>query len=147
MRPTDEPICLYIVFSDHFIREAGSGKFSLIGIFHQLIFNSFPATAPNFCITAALNNFEGDLENVKVTMRLEERGSGHVACSVSSTVNSKVKFTREMLVEIPVRMPRFSISGPGEYELVVLVDNEKVGVRTLKILSTTGGPTSEIKGE
>lgn len=114
-------------------------------MFHLMHFGKFPSQLPSFCVTVALDNFEGVIEKAKVTLRLEEEHSGHVLCSVGAELNSSVPFTRSMIAEMPLRVPRCHVTSPGNYKFVVLVNNEKVGERTLPILPVTTGPKTDIK--
>src|SRR5207248_1620207 len=83
MEPT---LCGAIILSDTVIREAGTGKLSLIGCFTNWNSSQFPFPVPPFCATALVTNFRGKLEKASITMRIEDPKTGHVLTSVSGAI-------------------------------------------------------------
>lgn len=138
---SDAVIEPFIVFSDTVIREGGTGKLSFIGTFDQWNSPNFPFRAPAFVVTVRLTNLVGQLSKVRVTFRAEERGTGHVIASAGAEINSEREFSRSDAIELPIKIPTIQFQHSGEYELVVLVNNEPLGKRVFKVNALTQGTT------
>lgn len=137
---TFEAACEGIMFSDMIIREQGTGKLSLIGIFTHFNAPGFPFTTPPFYITAFLSNFRGKPESVDVTFRLEEGKSAHVLGSVHAKVNFNPEappMEAHNVVELPVQIPPTRLPEQGTYFVVVLVDGTEVKRRAISIKAIT----------
>lgn len=131
-----EPACEGIMFSDMVIREEGTGKLSLIGVFQQFNAATFPFTAPPFFVTAFLSNFQGKLDAMDVTIRVEEGTSGHVLGSVHGKINinpDAPPFEKSAVIELPVQVPPTRFPAKGIYFVAVLVDGMEVRRRALTL--------------
>ena len=136
-----EPACDGITFSDMVIREQGTGKLSLIGVFTQFNARGFPFTTPPFYVTAFLSNFQGKIETIDVTFRLEEGKSAHVLGSVHGKININPEappLEKHVVIELPVQVPPTPFPQQGTYFVVVLVDGMEVKRRALPIMAVTG---------
>jgi hypothetical protein len=135
-----EPACEGIMFSDMVIREQGTGKLSLIGVFTQLNAPGFPFTTPPVYVTAFLSNFQGKIDSIDVTIRLEETKSAHVLGSVHGkvTINPEAPpLEKHVVIELPVQIPPTSVPQQGTYFVVVLVDGTEIKRRALMIRAMT----------
>ena len=136
-----DPVCSGLMFSDMVIREQGTGKLSLIGVFSQFNAPGFPFTAPPFYVTAFLTNFQGKVESIELTIRVEESKSAHVLGSVHGTVNispDAPPFEKHVVIEFPVQIPPARFPEQGIYFVVVLIDGNEVNRRSINIRSVTG---------
>ena len=136
-----EPACSGLMFSDMVIREQGTGKLSLIGVFSQFNAPGFPFTAPPFYVTAFLTNFQGKIESIDLTFRIEESKSAHVLGSVHGKVNinpDAPPFEKNVVIEFPVQIPPTRFPEQGTYLVVVLIDGTEVFRRTINIRTVTG---------
>jgi hypothetical protein len=142
MNPESEPTLLqFIVFSDLVIREQGSGKSSLIGTFDLFNVPSFPFQAPPFFVTIGITNVHltravGEPpKEVNVNVRVEDKRSGHVYGNSTGkvSVNEGKTLNRDQTIMITLPMPPITFMQPGPVTVVVHVDNERVGDRTLTI--------------
>lgn len=142
-------LCHGIILSDHLIREAGTGKLSLIGCFNLYNLSQFPAQVPPFFITALLTNLRGKFQKLSVTVRIEDPATGHVLVSSSATMELKEDanpLSDNDVVELPFPIRPIILPKAGMYSIVVLVDNEKIGHRPLKVNSITSSQTPQIEG-
>lgn len=142
MNPESEPTLLqFIVFSDLVIREQGTGKSSLIGAFDLFNAPSFPFQAPPFFVTIGITNVHlsrapGEApKEINVNVRVEDKQSGHVFGNATGKVgiNEGKTLSREATIMITLPLPAMTFIAPGPVTIVVHVDNERVGDRTLAI--------------
>lgn len=129
----------YIIFSNLVIKEQGSNKLSLIGTFQHFIVEKYPFRTPHFFVTVTLTNLRGKLENEKVTVRVEQQGTGFVLCSLTADLNSSRDVTRDTGIEVPFPIPHMLVPAAGLYDVVVLLNNNVVGQRPIAFLTRTGG--------
>jgi len=135
-----EVACEGIMFSDMVIREQGTGKLSLIGIFTHFNSQGFPFTSPPFYATIFLTNFGGKVGPFDVTLRLEEPKSGHVYNSVLGKVDippDAPPLEKNAAIELPMQIPPTRFPEQASYFVVVLVDGEEVKRRAIIIRSVT----------
>lgn len=127
------------MLSDSVIREQGTNKLSLIGVFNQWNCSAFPFRTPPFFVTSFLTNFRvSDSEEgkeINVALRIEETGSGHVLASATAKVKFPKAVQPSAMVEIPFRMDSINLTRPGEHRVVLLVDDEKIAVRPFQVIA------------
>ena len=130
-----EPVAISIVLSDLVVCEQGTGKNSLIGCFHNYNFPRFPAMPPPFFITAALTNLDPEVREFDVTARIEDPSNGMVLASVGSHIQLREPFvmTKETVIEVPMPGAPFIVQKPGNYLVIVLVNNVAAGQRPLTV--------------
>ncbi len=143
MNPRSEPSVLpFIVFSDLVIREQGTGKISLIGTFELFNAPSFPFQTPPFFATIGITNIHlsraagESVSEVNVNIRVEDPKSGHVFGNATGKVGVLEGKTlpREAVIPLALPLPPMTFAEPGTVNVVLHVDNEKVGERTLRII-------------
>ena len=126
-----------INFSDGVLREEGTRKLTLIGTFQHFNVQQFPFQPAPFYVTVALANLRGKLQGFKITIRLEDKSSGHVVASASGEIGSTAELKPTDTIQVP-----FQITGvfhsPGVYSLVVLAQNEQIGSCDLVVKPVTG---------
>jgi len=126
-----------VILCDNFIREEGSGKLSFLGSFQNFNFSQFPAISPPFCVVALITNLSGQLEKLTVTVRVEDPRSGHVINSSSIEIGFKKGLEKDEIFEIPFRIAPSQFHTTGIYQLVVLINNERLGHKDFRVDSTT----------
>jgi hypothetical protein len=141
-----EPKLLGITFSDYVIREHGTGKLTLVGCFSVYNARQFPFTPPRFFVTASFTNLQGHIEALRITARVEDPQSSHVLASTSGEIKFPPDFQhkRNAVMELPIPMPRFTVNQPGDYKVVLLINNENVGDRPLTINPVSAAPTIQL---
>jgi hypothetical protein len=148
MNDCEPALVPYIIFSDSVIREMGTGKLSFIGSFQQFNAIKFPLAVPPFFITARITNLHGDLEKIRLTVRLEEPHSGLVVCNMGAEVVLPEKIKRGSDIEIPFPMTNVVFQHQGNYDVTILLNNELVGKRPISVRSVPSGPPQiDIKKE
>ena len=132
----------FIVFSDLVIREQGTGKLSLIGTFELFNAPSFPFQSPPFFATVGITNIQlsraggQSAKEINVNIRFEDPRSGHVFGNATGKVGVLEGKTlpREAVIPLPLPLPPMTFMEPGTVNVVLLVDNEKLGERALRIM-------------
>lgn len=133
-------ICPAIIFCDTIVKEEGTGKFSMVGSFEFFHAPQFPLFIPmGFCVFVLLDNLTPGLKLLKVTVRIEDANSGHTVASAVGTVNMPQGYDPSGVLNVPFRLAPISFPSAGNYQAVVLIDNEIIGKRRLpvKVLSAT----------
>jgi len=128
-----------IVFSDMVIREAGTGKCSYIGSFQRYTLPQFPVQVPPFFVSIFLTNL-GPVRSVNITARIENAQTGMVLGNSAVSVGFGAEPKRADIFEISLPIFGLGFPAPGDHKAVILVNNEKVGERTLPVLSITVSP-------
>jgi hypothetical protein len=126
-------LCQGIIFSDTVIREAGTGKLSIIGAFSRYNFPSFPFLVPPFVATVLMTNLKGPLERFPITIRVENRRTGHVLASASGEIGGSNELTKTEVIEVPIQLPPINFTEPGVYKIIVLAENSPLGDRDLSV--------------
>ncbi len=136
-----EPVlCPAILLSDLVVREKVTEKLSLVNSFGQLRLPKFPFPTPPFFITVWLTHLRGRVPRLDIATRIEEPKSGHVLASASGQIQFPPEaplFDEQTVLDLPIPMPPFLVPQPAVYSIVILVNNEKVGERSLPILSSS----------
>ena len=129
-----EPVITpFILFSDTVIREEGSGKLSIIGSFQHFNVARFPFVAPPFVVTVCFGNLRGKVDILHLTVRLEHSISGVVMSCVGSEMRLHGEISPSDFFEVPIGLPPCQFTEPGSYSVVVLINNEILGMRPLLI--------------
>jgi hypothetical protein len=121
-----EAVLTGLLFADRLAQEIG-GKWTISGTFSVFQAAQTPVSFPPWYIYAAVANLEGEHS---FTLNLAHDQTSHVALSVSGTFQvSEPKFGVELAVPVfQCVFPHF-----GDYNLILLVDNQPVGGRVLEV--------------
>ena len=139
---SDEPTVISaIMLSDHAIREAGTNKITLIGIFS--IWNSpgFPLRVPLFYITPFITNFREGGEKA-ITIRIENKDR-HVLWSMGGKIGFAAGPVRNVaMVDAPIPVQGLTFMEAGRYRIFVIVDGSEIGFRDFNVVPLTALPPS-----
>lgn len=133
------PVVKAFLICDQVLHDAGTGKKSLIGLFHELRAERFPAVHPLLWVYANLTNARG---RYQFEIRL-----------VEMTENTELGVGRPPPIEIPGPLQTTELSAQlrsvtlpraGTYEFQLLANGELVATKAMKVLELTGpGETPE----
>lgn len=135
--PTDNDpkvICA-ILLSDGAIREMGTGKVTIIGMFAGWNCPFFPFRTPPFCITVSLSNLNSGTRAINLVARIEQKASGLVIGNVAAQLAfpEGAMLDRNTVIDVPLMLPGIQIPQHGEYRIVVLANDEKLDERHLQV--------------
>jgi hypothetical protein len=139
--PDQEPSLVPgITLADYVIRDAGSGKLSLIGCFGQFNFPKFPLKMGRFFVVSGITNLHGSIEKMVATCRIEMAGSGHVVGSSTCEIRFGSKnppLQPRVIFDLAFPFEGCLFVGAGPHDVVVLVNNEVIGTRTIMVSQVT----------
>jgi hypothetical protein len=120
-----KPILLALVICDTVIREAGSGKLSLIGTFSGIFSTSFPMTHHSLSVYIAITEGRG---RMKCRLRLVSLDDNNVVFELPGDI----EFGGPMNVgEMVFQWNQVRFEKPGVYAFEFWVGNELLGSRKL----------------
>jgi hypothetical protein len=142
-------LCSGLVMCEKVIREAGTGKYTLINCFNNFNTMGFPLQSIPFYVFVMLTNCKGTFESINVTLRIENPKTGQVFFSSVGNVKlvSGANLQGSEILEIPFQVTPFLIPEAGLYLLVVLVDNENIGKRSFTVTALAGGTPQVGQGQ
>jgi len=135
-----EPVCMAIMLSDMIIKEHGSGKLSLINCFSAFNAPTFPFASPPFFVTVLISNLEGKVQELHLTVRIEDDQSGFVLANAAGHIKfpeDAPPLQRTDVLEIPFRIPRVNINSAGTYVVNALLNNDSLGKRHFCVRALT----------
>ena len=127
------PKCKAMLLCDQAIVEAGTGKVSIIGTFDRCSVVSLPGRTIPFTIYVVL--IEGVVgHDYEIAVEFHDLNDNLL---VSRTIGSRALWT-EKLSRISIVMPvaPILINHPGEYDLVVLADDQEIDRQRLSVMYT-----------
>lgn len=128
-RSKPPPVCKAILLCDHVIRDAMTGKASLIGIFDAFGLERVPGrTQP---VTAFLQLIEG-VGSYVLTVEVHDLQADKV---VARAETSAVAFANRLeKKEIIIGVPSLPVAHAGVYDFVVLADGKEVDRQQFKVV-------------
>jgi len=123
-----------MLICDNSIREEGTGKVSLIGIFAGIVASKFPMVHPSLCVYVNLGDAQGKyplrLELIRAAdMRTIGRGDGAL----------EVHDLRKP-AEIVFELKGLVFESPGRYEFVLYANDRFVGKKSFDVLQLDSRP-------
>ena len=128
------PYVLSINICDGIIRDEGTKKVSLIGLFNTIRANNFPCIHPLLHVYVSLTNGHG---KHKVDIRFVSLEDDKPVVSMEGELDFKSPL---QVVELNLCWQQLSFDKPGEYEVEVLCDSARVGARKFRVI----GPKQQI---
>jgi uncharacterized protein DUF6941 len=121
------PIAVGLTICDYVIKEAKTGKPTLVGCFSSLRVQEFPCQLPPFSLFASLTDGLGDVTIETVVTRLE---TGEEVANYQQPA----KFS-EPLAEFHfhLRLKRFVVAEAGTYQFMLMGNGEWIAQRRLHI--------------
>ncbi len=129
------PILNAMLIADLAIREEGTGKVSLIGIFENISALKFPCTHSRLFVYVKLTDAKGRYDFVLELIHLDQ------ADKIAEVSLSADVADRMMVGEIVLRLDNVTFNSPGLYEFRLLASGRYVGSKTFNVveLRSTGG--------
>jgi hypothetical protein len=129
-----------VFFSDHVLREAGTNKLSIIGIFQAWNASHFPFPIPPFIATVSLENLTNLPKKLTLLIRIEQIDTGLVLANAGAMMGFHPDFkmddvTNSLEVSIPINP--FVVNSPGKFVAVVLVNGNEIARKTFSVTSLT----------
>ena len=141
MDSKEEPTVLSaIILSDHAIREAGTNKLTLIGIFSNWNLPSFPFKTPPFYITPFITNLRRAGERA-LSVRIESVKERIVVLGFGGKFGIPANIPANAIIDTPIPIIQGMIlPQAGTYRIYVLIDGEEIGSRDFEVVAITGNP-------
>jgi hypothetical protein len=120
-----------MLLCDHTIREAGTGKVSLIGVFENISAARFPVVHRALSVYAKLADAEGEYAIRLELLRLDD---GHVLAQGAL----KAAFADRMAAgELVFALEHLRFERPGRYEFRLYADDRFVAGKTFTVVAAT----------
>jgi len=131
----DPKVICAIILSDGAIREMGTGKVTIIGMFNGWNCPVFPFSTPPFCITVCLSNIKPGPKAINLVARIEQKQSGLVVGNIGAqiVIPEGQPLDINSVLDIPLIIPTIQLPQPGSYRIVVLVNDEKLDERHIQV--------------
>jgi hypothetical protein len=134
MAEAPHPTFNAMLVCDNAIREEGTGKISLIGIFANIWALKFPTVHPSLCVYANLGDMEGPYK-----MRLDMvRGSD---MGVIGRGEAQVTIGDRMKpAEVVFELRGLVFEGPGRFQFELYANDRAVGGKTFDVVKLAQPP-------
>lgn len=123
-----------MLICDNSIREEGTGKVSLIGIFAHIWSLKFPTVHPSLCVYVNLGDAQGKYHLRLELMRADDMrtiGRGEAEAEVGDRMKP---------AEIVFELAALAFEGPGRYEFVLYANERLVGRKSFDVLKLDARP-------
>jgi len=121
------PILLALVLCDTTIREEGTHKLTLIGIFNGLFAPSFPCVHPSLSVYVALTDGRGE---VPCRLRMTYLETGQEVFSLTGSVHFQDPTGVSELVFL---LQQLRLEQAGDYSVEFFAESEMLGSRKLRV--------------
>ena len=122
------PQLLAMLFCDHILREHGSRKTSLFGIFDRFWVQNFPSTHPVVWVYARVTDAQGTYDFKLELVSLENLNVIAEALAPNAQVPD-----RNMAYEIIFRLVNFPLPAEGRYEFRLFANGEFIGNQSFQV--------------
>ncbi len=124
-------LCPAIIFSETVIRDAGSGKLSIINAFQSFYGPEFPFAAPPFIVTAAFMNLSGKLDRLKVSVELVDEKNEALTPLITGEFGSDREVVPDDVFDLSFFVPSCSFEREGVYRVLFRIGENVLGERSL----------------
>lgn len=121
-----------IIFSDSAIRDQATGKLTLVGVFQRFKASEIPFTSPPFCATVFVTNMRGKIENLPVSLNIEDT-DGQIISTAPGHITATSQVFRDDIAEIAFPIPPVVFKNAGLHRAAVLVKGEPLAYRTFSV--------------
>jgi len=129
--------CVGLIFSDQVIRDAGTGKISLINCFTTLNAASVPFFSPPFFVTALVSGFIEKGKSVQFNVSIKKRDTEAFVLKVAGHATIQGTGSPEEVGEMVWAIPQLNFPEIGVYDLTFAINGEDIGTRSLLVKPTT----------
>lgn len=122
------PLCKVILPCVQVIHDHFTNLYSIIGIFNDYIVYQFPAEIGPYSLFLQLTNGHGHYE---IAVEIQDLQSGKVIAKerISDVELDDTLNTATLILTIP----KFQVTGPGRYDVLVLAGHQEIGKQTITI--------------
>lgn len=131
------PVLNAILVCDMAIREEGTGKVSLIGIFENINATSFPTLHPELSVYAKLTDADGEYVLRLELIQLEK---ARIIASGETTITPS---DRMGAVELNFNLHNLVFPEAGLYEFRLSANGKHVGAKTLRMVRSGSSARAE----
>jgi hypothetical protein len=137
MKPALSPA---IIFSEKIIREAGTGKLSVIISFQKFIGPTFPFAVPPFVVTVSIGQLSGKLEKLKLAVEIVNETGEAIIPPVTAEVGTENEVSPDEIFEFSFPIPPCQFAAPGMHDVIFLIGDVIAGKRTLPVIQSEPFP-------
>jgi hypothetical protein len=135
--PSEPLVCRGLILSDLVIRDAASGKISIINCFTAFNAVGFPFQSPPFFLTTLLSGITSHSKPIKFGVSIKKRDVDVYVLNVNSEFNQQGKGDPDEIGEVVWAFPPLIFPQVGVYDLVFSADDLEVGTRTIVVKANT----------
>lgn len=126
-----------IIFSDLAIKDAATGKLSLINMFSVLNIVAFPFQSPLFFVTALFTGVSGPLAKVPFQIEVIASDGGMKLAEVNGEANIPSGVKEADINELISPIPPMFIPKAGAYDIIISSAGSELGRRPLFVQPLT----------
>ena len=122
------PVLNALLVCDEAIKEEGTGKITLIGIFETMRVPRFPARLPRLCVYVKMTDAEGQYEITLQLIRLDDLqviGERRLTAALGD---------RMAAGELVFRFRTLTLLQPGRYEFRLFADGRTLGAKSFNVI-------------
>jgi hypothetical protein len=139
---TPLPIVKAFLVCDQVIHDAQTGKKTLVGVFHELRAERFPAVHPVLWIYANLTDARGKYAFEIRLFDVERNNVLGQGNPPEITIPGPLQTT-----ELSAQLRNVQLPGPGTYEFQLLTNGELMATKAIRVAGMTPGQVAEEAGE
>ena len=133
-----QPVVKAFLVCDQVIHDAQTGKKSLIGVFHELRADRFPAVHPTLWIYANLTNARGKYK-IEIQMVDVERNN-----VLGKGTPPEIEIPGPLqTTEISAQLRNVALPAPGTYEFHLMVNGELLATKAVRVSALRAKPTPD----
>lgn len=122
-----------IIFSEKIIREAGTGKLSIINSFQKFTGPSLPFAVSPFVVTVSLAGFSGEGNHELSVEMLSPSGDTFIP-AIDAEVGTEATVNAKDVFEFSFGLPAAQFEHEGNYEIVLKIGGEIAARRALPVV-------------
>jgi hypothetical protein len=136
-----------IIFSEKIIREAGTGRLSIINSFQRFTGPTIPFAVPPFVVTVSLAGFSGEQKH-KLSVELLSPAGAIVIPAINAEVGTEAKVEVRDVFEFSFGLPPVQFEEAGVYEIVLKIGDQIAARRALPVvvLQAPASPAADAPG-
>lgn len=127
-----------MILSDLVLRDAGTGKISLINCFTNINAQAFPFQAPPFFITALVSGVALRGKPLQFKVSIKERNSDAHVLEVTGHIPVQGSGDPDEVGEMVWSIPSLIFPQVGVYHVALTIDDQELGIRSLVVKAVTG---------